>query len=34
MNDYRVLRVFCKQGCFEVKRMHMVFGEASSNDAC
>src|SRR6266446_3140833 len=31
MNDYRVLRVFCKQGRFEVKRMHMVFGEASSN---
>ena len=26
MNDYRVLRVFCQQGCFEVKRVHVAGG--------
>src|SRR5207249_7682436 len=26
MNDHRVLRVFCQQGCFEVKWVHVVDG--------
>src|SRR6266516_5486615 len=26
MNDYRMLRVFGEQGCFEVKRVHVVDG--------
>src|SRR5437773_1546197 len=38
MNDYRVLRVFCQQGCFYVKRVHVVLSKTlrgcSSRQLC
>jgi len=29
MNHYRVLRVFCQESSFEVKGVHVIFGEGA-----
>jgi len=34
MDDYRVLRVFCKQGSFQVKWVHVVLRSFSNRQLC